>query len=271
MAKRSSSYSKLLIVTFIWLIACNRSVAAFEFELSSFALYEQGQENVTIDGVSTKYGLGVVGGSVESKLGDVFGIRTRIGYGFHPSANLSLTVQGKSISVTGPVEGIYLEGSMNYKFWNNGDYSIWSELAYISRNVDAPELVGMAGSKPVTGTAVNDFNTLDLALTSQFPIGGLAFLKITGGVSQWNLKTTAVAVYSQAVGVLSLNGTTIPCPCTVTYPKKMDTTSVDPIVSLSIVSRNPRHNFNLEFYNRSLKSKAGTQISGVEFEYKFEF
>jgi hypothetical protein len=57
----------------------------------------------------------------------------------------------------------------------------------------------------------------------------------------------------------------------ITYPKEIDTTSIDPIVGFSIVSRNPQHNFDLEFYTRSLKSKAETQIIGLEFEYKFNF
>ena len=252
-------------------MSLGQSLSAFEFEVSPFALYEQGQENIYIDGVRTKYGLGVVGAAVETDLGDDFNIRTRIGYGYHPSADLSLTVQERSVSVTGPVAGIYLEGSINYRLWENLDYSITSELTYITRNVDAPDLVGIAGSRPITGSAVNDFDTLDLSVASQIPIGELAFLKISGGLSQWNLKTSATAIYTQATGTLTHSGFTVSCPCTVTYPKEIDTTSIDPIVGISISSKNPHHNFDLEFYNRSLESKAGTRIVGIELEYKFKF
>jgi len=255
----------------ILILVGEQSASAFEFDLSPFALYEQGQEDIYIDGVRTKYGLGVVGAHVGINLGGDVNIRTRIGYGYHPNADLSLTVEEKSVSVTGPVSGIYLGGSINYLLWERLDYSINSELRYISRNVDAPDLTGMVGSRPITGSAVNDFDTLDLVLSSKFPIGKAALLKISGGLSQWHLKTSAVAVYNQATGVLSYSGFTINCPCTVTYPKKIDTTSIDPMMGISIVSRNPRHNFDLEFYNRSLKSKAGTQIVGVELEYKFKF
>ena len=255
----------------ILLLGFGQTVSAFEFEVSPFALYEQGQKDIYIDGVRAKYGLGAVGATIETDLGGGFNIRTGIGYGYHPSADLSLTVDGRSVSVTGPVAGIYLEGAVNYLIWENLVYSLSSELSYISRNVDAPDLVGMAGSRPITGSAVNEFDTLDLVLSSQFQISNTAFLKISGGLSQWNLKTSAVALYAQATGVLSYSGITIPCPCTVTYPKEIDTTSIDPIVAISIVTRNPEHNFNLEFYNRSLKSKAETHIIGVEFEYKFNF
>ena len=246
-------------------------VSALGLEISPFALYEQGQEDIYIDGVRTKYGLGAVGATVATNLGGGFNIRVGIGYGYHPNADLSLTVDDRSVSVTGPVSGIYLEGAINYLFWDKRDFSITSELSYISRNVDAPNLAGMAGSRPITGSAVNDFDTLDLVLSSQFPIGEAAFFKISGGLSQWNLKTSAVAIYAQATGVLSYSGVTISCPCTITYPKEIDTTSIDPMVGISIISKNPRHNFDLEFYNRSLKSKAGTQIVGIELEYKFNF
>ena len=262
---------KLFIFFLILSFGCGQSLSALEFEVSPFALYEQGEKDIYIDGVRTKYGLGAVGATVETNLGGGFNIGTGIGYGYHPSADLSLTVDDRSVSVTGPVAGIYLQGLVNYLFWDKSDYSLSTELSYISRNVDAPDLAGMAGSRPITGSAVNDFDTIDLVLSSQFPIGKTAFLKISGGLSQWNLKTSAVALYTQATGVLSYSGITISCPCTVTYPKEIDTTSIDPIVGISIVSRNPKHNFDLEFYNRSLKSKAETQIIGVEFEYKFNF
>ena len=266
-------YLNLKFATFflILLFGCGQSVSAFEFEVSPFALYEQGQEDIYIDGVRTKYGLGAVGATIETDLGGGFNIRTGIGYGYHPSADLSLTVDDRSVSVNGPVAGIYLEGAVSYLFWDKLTYSLSSELSYISRNVDAPDLVGMAGSRPITGSAVNDFDTLDLVLSSQFKIGNTSFLKVSGGLSQWNLKTSALARYDQATGVLSYSGITISCPCTVTYPKEIDTTSIDPIVGIWIVSRNPQHNFDLGFYNRSLKSKAETQVIGVEFEYKFSF
>ena len=95
------------------------------------------------------------------------------------------------------------------------------------------------------------------------PMGETAFLRISAGLSQWNLKTTAVA-YAQTGSSGSFS-----CPCS--FTKRIDTTSIDPVVGVSISSRNPRHNFDLELYGRSLKSKAGTQIVGVELEYEFSF
>ena len=49
-------------------------------------------------------------------------------------------------------------------------YSVSSELSFVARNVDAPDLVGTAGSRAITGTAFNDFDTIDLVVTSEIPI-----------------------------------------------------------------------------------------------------
>ena len=118
---------KFSILFLILLFGCGQSVLALEFEVSPFALYEQGQEDIYIDGVRTKYGLGAVGATIETDLGSGFNIRTGIGYGYHPSAHLSLTVDDRSVSVTGPVAGItaallftrfYPHVAMNGQTWN---------------------------------------------------------------------------------------------------------------------------------------------------------
>ena len=251
------------LLTIICQFSRAQEVMAFEFKVSPFALYEQGKENIYIKGVRTKYGLGVLGVAGEAMLGSDFNVRGRLGYGYHPKARISLSLQGREIAVTGPVEGIYLEAAMDYLLLSRPIYSLTSELRFITRNIDAQDLAGFAGSRAITGTAVNDFDTLDLMLEAKFPMGEKAFVKIVGGLSQWHLKTTAIA-YSATGGSGPLR-----CPCSQT--KKIDTTSVDPVMGVSISSNNPLHNFDFEFYNRSLKSKAGTQIFGIELEYMFQF
>ena len=91
-----------------------QSASASEFTVSPFALYEQGQENIYIDGVRTKYGLGVLGVEIDTVLGSGFSFWARTGYGYHPKANVSLTVEGREVAVTGPVSGVYLGGAINY-------------------------------------------------------------------------------------------------------------------------------------------------------------
>ena len=263
MIKQKYIYSKLGVLTAILFFSGAQMGSATDFEIAPFALYEQGQENININGVSTKYGLGVAGVAVETQVGNNFNISTRFGYGYHPNASVSLTFEGREVAVTGPVSGFYLEGSISYLHYVRSDYSLVSNLRFITRNVDAPDLVGTAGSRAITGTAVNDFETLDLVLGLQVPMGESLFLKMSAGLSQWNLKTTAVA-NAQTGGSGSIR-----CPCSIT--KKLDTRSIDPVTAISISSKNPRHNLDLELYGRSLKSKAGTQIIGAEIRYKYDF
>ena len=263
MLKQELSIFKLAILAQFLLFNLVQSATALEFEVSPFFLYEQGQKNIYIDGVRTKYGLGVAGIAVETQVGYDFNIGTRLGYGYHPSARVSLSVEGREVAVTGPVAGVYLEGSIGYQHWKKENYSLMSGLRYITRNVDAPDLVGTAGSRAITGTAVNDFETLDLVSSVQIPIGESTFLNISAGISQWNLKTTAVA-YAQTGSSGSFS-----CPCS--FTKRIDTTSIDPVGGISISNRNPRHHLDLELYGRSLQSKAGTQVIGLEIEYKFNF
>ena len=263
MFKKILYYSLYYMLLLIGQVSYIQSAAALEFTVSPFALYEQGQENIYIDGVRTKYGLGVLGVEIDAVLGSGFSFWARTGYGYHPKANVSLTVEGREVAVTGPVSGVYLGGAFNYLIWAQNGYSISSELSFVARNVDAPDLVGTAGSRAITGTAVNDFNTIDLIVSSEIPINESIFINLSGGFSQWNLKTTAVA-YAQTGSSGSFS-----CPCS--FTKRIDSTSIDPIFAISINNRNALHKLDLELYSRSLESKAGTEIIGMELEYKFAF
>ena len=250
-----------LIVFFLFVF--NDSAFGMELKISPFALYEQGKDDIYIDGIRTKYGLGVLGATVQANLENGLEIYSRLGYGYHPNASVSLTVDGKSVAVKGPTSGNYRETGIRIPLWNKSDVFIISELRSTWRDVDADDLAGFASTRAITGKAVNDFDSLDFLLTARFAIGETAFLSITGGRSDWHLTTNAVA-YAETGARGSLS-----CPCS--YTKKVDAESSDPFFGISITSNNPMHNFSLELYNRSLKSKAGTSIIGLEAGYVYQF
>jgi len=265
MVKTTLNFLKLTILAFIYQFSETQYASALDINVSPFALYEQGQESITIDGVKTKYGLGAVGVAIETMLGEKFKIGTRLGYGYHPNAGVSLTdsVSQIAVDVTGPVSGIYRGVGVDYLLWTKSDTSVRSTLIYLRRNIDAPDLTGFANSRAISGSAVNDFDTLDLMFDAKFRISEAAFLNVAAGLSQWNLKTTATA-RSETGG----RGV-IRCPCSVT--KRINTTSVDPLLSIAVSSDNPLHNFEFKVYGRSLESKAGTKIFGLEIGYNFKF
>ena len=265
MVKTTLNFLKLTILAFIYQFSETQYASALDINVSPFALYEQGQESITIDGVKTKYGLGAVGVAIETMLGEKFKIGTRLGYGYHPNAGVSLTdsVSQIAVDVTGPVSGIYRGVGVDYLLWTKSDTSVRSTLIYLRRNIDAPDLTGFANSRAISGSAVNDFDTLDLMFDAKFRISEAAFLNVAAGLSQWNLKTTATA--RSETGGRGL----IRCPCSVT--KRINTTSVDPLLSIAVSSDNPLHNFEFKVYGRSLESKAGTKIFGLEIGYNFKF
>ena len=139
---------------------------------------------------------------------------------------------------------------MDYLLLSRPIYSITSELKFITRNMDASDLTGFAGSQVITGTAVNYFDTFGLTLEAKFAIGKKAFVNIAGGLCQWYLKTTAVA-YSATGGY----GPSLDLAAT---QKKLIQLVLTRLWVFSF-SKSP-YNFDLEFYNQSLASKAGTQI-----------
>jgi hypothetical protein len=110
MFKTARNCLKFTILTFIYQFSQTQDASALDINVSPFALYEQGQESITINGVKTKYGLGAVGVAIETMLGEKFKIGTRLGYGYHPNASVSLTdrVSHIAVDVKGPVSGIYL-------------------------------------------------------------------------------------------------------------------------------------------------------------------
>ena len=78
---------------------------------------------------------------------------------------------------------------MYYLLLSSPIYSLTSELKFITRNMDASDLTGFAGSRGLTGPAVNNFDTLESTLAAKFSMGKKAFVNIAGGLSQWHLKT----------------------------------------------------------------------------------
>ena len=265
MFKTAINLVKFVVFGFICQFSQTEEALALDIEIAPFALYEQGQESITINGVKTKYGLGAVGVSIETMLGKKFKIGTRLGYGYHPNASVSLTdsVTRIAVDVKGPVSGIYLGAGVDYLLWSKIDNTLRAELTYLTRNINAPDLLGFANSRAISGSAVNDFDTLDLLFDAKFRISEAVFLNIAVGLSQWNLTTTATA-RSETGGRGPIR-----CPCSVTM--RIDTTSIDPVLSVAITSDNPLQNFEFEVYGRSLESKAGTKIFGLEFGYNFQF
>ena len=245
------SLTKLLALS---LISFGQSALAVDLKVSPFALYEVGNKDIVIDQVSTKYGLGVLGFDVDANFQSKLSISGKLGYGANPSQKISFS----GANFKGTVKGTYVEGAMQYALWTKSDYSVVSELRFINRNIDAPDLTGSRNGTALTGNAFTSLDSVDLTFGARMPLGNAAFLNISGGLSRWHLKSNATAFFTSG-GVSA------------TARKKIDAVGRDPIVKVSIGSNNPKHNFKLELANRSLKSKTSAQIMAIQLDYVFKF
>ena len=254
----NTRYYRFLLVKLIaiFLIGFGQNALAVDVKLSSFVLYELGNKRLMVDGVSTKYGLGVVGLDVAASLPYKLNISGRFGYGFNPKQNISFS----GANFEGPVTGTYLGAKVQYELWAKDDYSVSSEFSIVNRHIRAPDLTGSRSGRVLDGEAVNDLNSQDLLLAAQIPLGSSATMTVAGGLSRWHLKSKAKAVYTSSRG-------------SATARKNIDVVGQDPIFKVSIITNNPKHNFELELSNRSLKSKTenNTQIRALQLVYDLRF
>lgn len=259
-------FGKLVAVT---LIGIGQSVWAVDLNVSSFIHYEEADKRVIIGGDSTRYGLGIAGFKVMADFENKLSVSGSVGYGYHPNQRVPFSRSGRSVDFYGPVNGISYGGTLKYELWTKSDYSLVSKFSVTKREIDSPSLVGSVesstyGTVALTGNAVNNFDTEDLLLVAGVPLGGAAFLKISGGLSNWHLKTNA-----KVSGTVTLG----PMTSTITLPKTVNVTGQDPIFKVAIASNNPNHNFEVELSNRSLKSKTdnNVQIRAIKLTYEFKF
>lgn len=104
---KKSTKAKTFIVTTISLSLLSYSIAAEQWSLAPFALYEQAQEKIVVDGVSTKYGLGVVGGQITYQCDQNLSLTARAGYGQNDEQAVSFS----GAHFNGKVTGTYFEAS----------------------------------------------------------------------------------------------------------------------------------------------------------------
>ena len=118
----------LLCQTLLGLLLIARPAVAqqYEFTLSPFALYEQSAKSIVIDGVSTKYGLGVLGAEIKSNISVQFQISGKIGYG----QNNDQAVSFSGANFNGMVRGSYLEVAGGYTFYSTQSYALFGEAKH---------------------------------------------------------------------------------------------------------------------------------------------
>ena len=219
-----------------------------------FALYEQASSNIIIDGVSTKYGLGVAGISLQKKLNDKVTLAGKLGYGQNDDQNVSFS----GANFKGLVSGSYLDLQGSYLIYQNDRSSVFSSAQFINRELNASNLTGTRNSLALTGKSNTFINSADIKLETLINMSPFTILKLSAGISQWQLNAKATGYYAS-------NGVTA------TAKKNINTIGQDPVFEAGLMTNKDNHNFEVIASSRSLRSKANTEIISAQISYLFAF
>jgi hypothetical protein len=246
----------LLCQTLLGLLFIARPVLAqqYQFTFSPFALYEQSAKSIVIDGVSTKYGLGVLGAEIKTNISDQFQLSGKIGYG----QNNDQAVSFSGANFKGVVRGSYLEAAGRYAFYSFEKFEFFGDVKFINRTLHASDLTGTRNGLSLTGKADTTIRTSDALLGFRYALSDTTSIKFAAGYHQWHLIADATGYYAS-------NG------ITATARKKIDTIGIDPVFDVSIEDTQANRTIVAKIASRSLHSEANTEILTAELIYQLSF
>ena len=244
----------ILYTLSFWAIIYVKPLFADEFKIAPFILYEEATQNIVIDGVSTKYALGVAGVELRKKYGDSLTISSKLGYGQNNDQKTSFA----GANFSGKVTGSYFNIGGKYEFYRKNDFIFFSSIEHSRRNLDAPNLIGKRNNLDLTGIADTTISSEDLKVGITFkPAKKLSF-QLTAGMSNWHIKSDAKGYY-------------VSSGLSATASKSINTKGSDPIIQTMVSTNKDNHNFALSLSDRSLRSKTKTSIISGELNYEFHF
>jgi len=229
-------------------------ISANDWSIAPFAMYERAPENIIVDGVSTKYGLGVIGGQVTYTVPGTISISTRLGYGQNNDQEVSFS----GATFNGKVTGTYLEAKAHKNILASGNTLVSLEGGYSKRDLKADDLIGTRNGLALTGQSVSAISSFDLMLNLQQNVTDRFAATATIGQANWHLDADATAYF--ALGGIRANAN-----------KKIDASGQDPIYKLSFDYTGDKSTIHASISQRSLRSKANTDIITAELVVMFDF
>ena len=225
-----------------------------DFSIVPFALYERAPENIIVDGVSTKYGLGVIGGQVTYIAPGAVSLGARLGYGQNNNQEVSFS----GAAFNGKVTGKYVEAQARKNIIELGKTFLSVEGGYSKRNLKAEDLVGTRNGLALTGQSVSSISSFDLMFNLQQNVTDRLSASATIGQANWHMDADATAYF--ALGSIRANAN-----------KKINTNGRDPIYKLGFDYAGDKSTIHASISQRSLRSKANTDIITGELVVTFDF
>lgn len=230
------------------------SATAEEWSVAPFSLYEQAPDPIVIDGVATKYGLAVIGGQVTYSVPGTVSLSARFGYGQNNNQEVSFS----GTTFNGQVTGTYLEANAQKNILARGDTLLSLEGGYSKRDLKADDLVGTRNGLALTGQSVSSISSFDLMLNLQQNVTDRLSATATIGQANWRMDADATAYF--ALGNIRANAN-----------KKINTNGQDPFYKLGFNYAGDKGTIYVSISQRSLRSKANTDIITGELVVTFDF
>ena len=247
-------YKNIILAHSLALILFATTAIADSYKIEPFALFEQADRNILIDGVSTKYALGVAGIQVHKTFNSNFTISSHLGYGQNNNQKTSFA----GANFNGKVTGTYLSLNGRYQFFQQKHFNLFTTAEITRRKLKASNLIGKRNNLDLTGSSDTNINSEDVSIGVTLNPTKLLSLELTAGVSNWHIKSDAKAFYSS-------NG------LSASAKKSIDAKGRDPVLGATLKTNKDNHNFALKISNRSLRSKTNTSIITGELNYIFQF
>ena len=246
--------AKIFKASIMILMGLPNALAAEQWSVAPFALYEQAQEKIVVDGVSTKYGLGVLGGQITYQGDQNLSLTARAGYGQNNDQEVSFS----GAQFKGKVTGTYFEASATTNLLTYSKSIISLEGSYSKRDLKADDLIGSRNGLALTGNSTSSIASTDVLVNLRHNMTDKVTASASLGYGTWNMKADATAYFSS--GGIRANAN-----------KKIDTTGYDPIYKFGVNYEGERANLSVNISNRSLRSKSNTEITSGEVVLNFKF
>jgi len=246
--------AKVFKAAIMILMGLPNALAAEQWSVAPFALYEQANEKIVVDGVSTKYGLGVVGGQVTYQSNQNLRLTARAGYGHNNDQEVSFS----GAQFKGKVTGTYFEANATTNLLTYSKSIVSLHGSYSKRNLEADNLIGSRNGLALTGNSTSSIASTDVLVNLRHSMTDKVTASASIGYSTWNMNADATAYFSS--GGIRANAN-----------KKIDTTGYDPIYKLGVNYEGERANLSVNISNRSLRSKSNTEITSGEVVLNFKF
>ena len=220
--------------------------------ISPFALYEQADNQIVVDGVSSQYALGVAGVAFNFNATSYVELTAAAGYGF--TSNQKVSFAGANL--IGDVSGKYTGLGVKIKIYENSrGQKIKLEYKMHNRDLSAPTLTGNRNGSPLTGNSDIQYNSNDFGISAAHPFTKNISANLALGVSEWDFAANGTAFTNNNI----------------TARKNIAASGSDPYWSVGLDIKLDKLDGKIEVGQRNLSSQSEAKITHITIGANYSF